>query len=108
MLAPVLVLLLSMAASAGPEAAPRAPPRDDNAARAKRGLLPRKVARVRPSTRRIVIVPPAPTYLGEPEPIPEPVLFAQSAAEGAEPPRVNAAVSGVEADVFLRFAPAER
>ncbi len=107
MLAPVLVLLLSMAASAAAEGAPRPQPRDDNAARAKRGLLPRKVARVRPRTRRIVIVPPAPTYLGEPEPVPEPVLFAGS-AEGAEPPRVNAAVFGVEVDFSLRFAPSPR
>lgn len=76
MIAQTLALALVLAAP-GPRpaarparAAPELQP--DNAVRARRGLLPRKVARPRPASRvrRVVLVPPAPTWLGEPgEPI---------------------------------------
>jgi hypothetical protein len=78
-LAETLALLLSITSTATPRAQPgiEVP---DNSARARRGLLPRKVVRPRSPARgrRMVLRPQAPTWLGEPaapgEPAPDGVL----------------------------------
>ncbi len=100
MLAPCIALFLSLAEAAGPGGGPPRPPPEDNAARAKRGLLPRKGARPAPRTRRIVVLPSAPTFLAEPNPVSRPASFAGP----GDPPQVRAAISGVEVDVTLRWA----
>jgi hypothetical protein len=102
-----LVLWLAAAGPAGEP--PRAAPRDDNAARAERGLLPRKVRRPARASRarRVVLVPPAATWLGEPDPLPEPaVLPARTEPPEApnRPATIVAAVSGVEIEVTVVLA----
>jgi hypothetical protein len=59
-------LVLSLASATGANPAAAGAPLD-NAARAKLGLLPRKVSRGPPASRarRIVVLRPAPTFLGE-------------------------------------------
>jgi hypothetical protein len=53
----------------------------ENAFRARRGLLPRKVRRVVPSgKRRLVLVPPSPAWLGEQLATDEPVPAAVTAS----------------------------
>lgn len=72
MLAETLALALALASTGTPRALPGIDPQPDNATRARRGLLPRKVPRARPPSRarRVVLLPPAPTWLGEPgEPV---------------------------------------
>lgn len=68
MLAETLSLLLVLASAGTPRAQPAIDPQPDNAIRARRGLLPRKVVRTKPPQRgrRVVILPQAPTWLGEP------------------------------------------
>jgi hypothetical protein len=69
---PIAVLAQTLAlalALASPGGRPAVEPLPDNAARARRGLLPRKVVKARPPARggrRIVLLPQAPTWLGEP------------------------------------------
>ncbi|HET8541797.1 MAG TPA: hypothetical protein VFL83_18110 [Anaeromyxobacter sp.] len=104
MLAPSLSLLVWLAAGAGPDGEARPRPRDENVARAERGLLPRKVRRTPPAgTRRIVVVPPAATWLGEPDPLPEPASLPAAAGpeRPARPAAIAGAVSGVEVDVTI-------
>lgn len=88
---PVIAQTLAMAlVLASPGARPAVEPLPDNAVRARRGLLPRKAAKPRPASRvrRAVMKPPAPTWLGEPgqvtEPVPEPPAVAASEV-AAEP-----------------------
>jgi hypothetical protein len=110
LLATSLSLVLWLAAAAGPGGEAHAGPRrDDNAARAERGLLPRKVRRPEraPRARRIVVVPPAATWLGEPDPLPEPAALparAEPADEPSRPATIAAAVSGVEIEVTVVLA----
>jgi hypothetical protein len=110
LLAPALSVLLWLAAPASAADAARAgPPRDDNAARARRGLLPRKARRPERASRsrRIVVVPPAATWLGEPDALPEPAALPAPAERpgGPRPPStVAAAASGVEIDVTVVLA----
>lgn len=67
MLAETLSLLLVLASAGTPRAQPAIDPQPDNAIRARRGLLPRKVVRTKPPQRgRRVVLPQAPTWLGEP------------------------------------------
>jgi hypothetical protein len=101
-LAETLALALVLASPGTPPAKAALELQPDNAARARRGLLPRKVTRARsPSrARRMVLVPKAPTWLGEPgapvEPAPE--YFAEPAVAGEEPRsgRVVPVVAAVE------------
>ena len=91
-LAETLAAVLALASAGTPH------PREtglspENAARARRGLLPRKAAvraRPAPQLRHIVLLPPAPTFLGEPgyvaplvEPAPEARI--EPAADPIEP-----------------------
>jgi hypothetical protein len=101
-------LILSLGAGEGGHRAPAGAAGLDNAARAKRGLLPRKAAKAPPATRgrRIVVVPSAPTFLGEPEAAPGASIVAVSVEDRADELRrprrmVAAEASGVEVDVTL-------
>jgi hypothetical protein len=101
-------LILSVGAGESGHRAPPGAAALDNAARAKRGLLPRKATKAPPAARarRIVVVPSAPTFLGEPEAAPAASIVAVSAddpADGLRRPRpmVAAEASGVEVDVTL-------
>jgi hypothetical protein len=117
-LAETLALALVLAAPGSPLArsAVDAPP--NNLARARRGLLPRKVVRARPPgrSRRVVLLPQAPSWLGEPGETIEPVL--ESAVEpavavqvepvsargedpGEVPDLVSASLAGAEVEVVL-------
>lgn len=119
MLAETLALALVLASPGSPPARSAVSSPPDNASRARRGLLPRKVARARPASRgrRIVLLPPAPTWLGEPaapgEVAPaldervEPVVAARvepvsgEAAPGALPGELGATLAGAEVDLLL-------
>lgn len=101
MIAQTLALALVLAS---PGARPALEPLPDNAVRARHGLLPRKVVRARAPARgrRVVLLPPAPTWLGEPgegtEPAPE-ALFEPAVDAAAEPlaARVEPAVAALTA-----------
>lgn len=98
MIPQILVLSLALA-SPGARARPGIQPSPENAARARSGLLPRKVVRARPPgrARRIVLVPQAPTWLGEPgeveEPLAEPAVEASAEATAPATPRPAVAVA---------------
>lgn len=102
MLAETLALLLSVTSTGTPRAQPgiEVP---DNSARAKRGLLPRKVVRPRAPARgrRLVLRPQAPTWLGEPavplDPAPEGAL--ELAVDTAAVPMVARVEPAVAAGV---------
>lgn len=123
MLAETLALLLSVTSAVTPRAQPgiEAP---DNSARARRGLLPRKIVRPRSPARgrRMVLRPQAPTWLGEPaapvEPMPDGALelAVDSAAEPVvariepavaaavpdeTPEAVRAALQGADVELLL-------
>ena len=102
MLAETLALALVLASPGSPPARDALLLQPDNAARARRGLLPRKVVRTRPPSRarRIVLGSQAPTWLGEPgelaEPAPE---IAVAPAVGPSPEPIAARVEPVLAAV---------
>ena len=92
-----LALALVLASSGSPPARAALQLQPDNAARARRGLLPRKVVRAQPPSRaaRIVLVPRAPTWLGEPgEPV-EPAPVAVEPAVDVRPEPIAARVEPV-------------
>lgn len=126
MLVQTLALAFVLASPGSPPArrAVDAPP--DNTVRARRGLLPRKIVRTRTSSRgrRVVLLPQAPTWLGEPaEPddvapladAVEPAVAARvepvsgDAASGEPPGTLGASLAGAEVELLLvrRFAPVE-
>ncbi len=123
MLAETLALALALAFSGTPRGGLEATLTPENAARARRGLLPRKAERVRPASRsrRIVSVPQAPTWLGEPgevvapageAPVAESIapaatvaLEVASAVAGEDPPAGAAswvAMEGAQVEAVLR------
>ena len=110
MLANCLILVVSLAPAAGAPPArpdPRPELRVENAARARRGLLPRKVSKARAPGRskRIVLLPPAPIFLGEPAGVTEPVLATAAAVEAPEEatagPPLRVALAGAEVQVLM-------
>jgi hypothetical protein len=81
-IAATLALALALAAPGATREPAPADPSQTNVARARRGLLPRKlVRRPPPRGRRVVLLPPAPTWLGEPGGVTEPVVVLAEAAE---------------------------
>lgn len=123
MIAETLALFLSVTSTGIPRAQP-ALEVPDNFARARRGLLPRKVVRSRPPPRgrRMVLRPEPPTWLGEPAVLAAPgpdgavELAVDTAAEpvaarvepaaavvapDAAPPEVRAALEGVDVELLL-------
>jgi hypothetical protein len=84
----VIAATVALALALAPGAArqrPPAEPSQTNAARARRGLLPRKLVRRPPSrARRVVLLPASPTWLGEPTGVADPVVVLAD-AEGAAP-----------------------
>jgi len=111
-LASCLLLVVSLAAAAGAPRArsdPHPELRAENAARARRGLLPRKLAKARAPnrSRRIVLLPPAPTFLGEP--VITPAAALERAEEATESPPLWAVLDGAEVQMVMvrrRVAPA--
>src|SRR6266511_3072480 len=109
-LANCLILVVSLAPAAGVPSArpdPRPELRVENAARARRGLLPRKVTKARAPGRskRVVLLPPAPIFLGEPTGVTEPVLATAAAVEAPEEatagPPLRVALAGAEVQVLM-------
>jgi hypothetical protein len=116
-LAPLLAAALALTSAGTPRAkADAASP--ENAARARRGLLPRKTARLRSPARlrHIVVLPPAPTWLGEPgllapeepvaeiriEPVSDPLDPPAGAPEARGPAGARwAALAGAEVEAIL-------
>lgn len=96
MLAETLALALLLASPGSPRARPGLDAPADNGARARRGLLPRKATkRSLPRGRRIVLLPQAPTWLGEPnEPAPEAELEAVVQPSVGDPSGVEPAAVG--------------
>lgn len=93
-LAATLTLALALASPGAPLARPHVETSTDNVARARRGLLPRKAARARPASHaRRLVVPQAPTWLGEPGDVTEPEVAAEAAGEVVPDP---VAPSGAE------------
>ena len=111
MLAETLAALLSLASTGTPRARAEAGLSPENSARARRGLLPRKAAvraRPAPRLRHIVLLPPAPTWLGEPgevAPIGEPATEAR--IEPAADPLEPVAAPDVPAPAAPRWAAVE-
>jgi hypothetical protein len=71
--------------------------RDENALRAKRGLLPRKSKATPPRRARAVLPPSAPAFLGEPRGV-TPAPAARAPAGALRP---LAVASGVEVEVSV-------
>jgi hypothetical protein len=81
-IAATVALVLALASPGAARARTPAGAPESNAARARRGLLPRKLAK-RPSShaRRVVLLPPAPTWLGEPGGVADPLVVLAEAGE---------------------------
>jgi len=93
------ILALASAGTPHPREAGLSP---ENTARAHRGLLPRKAtvrARPEPRLRHIVLLPPAPTWLGEPGEV-APLV------EPAPEARIEPAADPIEPASALEVAPA--
>lgn len=99
-IAETLALALVVASPGSPPARAALALQPDNTVRARRGLLPRKMVRMQsPARRRIVLLPQAPTWLGEPddpaELAPEPAVDVAAGAVAARVTPVPAADGGV-------------
>lgn len=110
MIAETLALALVVLAPGARSAAVGREASADNATRARRGLLPRKAGRspVAARGRRVVLLPPAPTWLGEPAGVPdasaEPLVEAAAfdpPEEREAPAPLRAAVEGVDVGLVL-------
>jgi hypothetical protein len=113
-IAETLALALVVLAPGARSAAVGWEARADNATRARRGLLPRKAARspVVARGRRVMLLPSAPTWLGEPAvPDENPQPWVEAAAfepreDREAPAALRAAVEGVDvALLVVRRAP---